>query len=92
MTRDEIIRLAREAGELKCDCCLPSYEETDIEGFKGFLERFAALVATAEREACAVVCERLPETFKIAADEFGYEAEIPTAENYAAAIRARGEK
>ena len=45
----------------------------------------------AEREACAVVCERLPETFKIAADEFGYKAEVPTAENYAAAIRARGD-
>jgi D-aminopeptidase len=45
----------------------------------------------AEREACAKVCERLPETFRIAADEFGYQAEMPTAENYAAAIRARGE-
>jgi hypothetical protein len=50
MTRDDIIRMAREAGEVKCDCCLPSYEETDIEGFEGFLERFAALVAAAERE------------------------------------------
>ena len=46
---------------------------------------------SAEREACAVVCEKLPETFKIAADEFGYKAEAPTAENYAAAIRTRGE-
>ena len=54
-------------------------------------ERFAALVAAAERETCAEVCEKLPETFKIAADEFGYKAETPTAENYAAAIRARGE-
>lgn len=49
------------------------------------------MAVLAEREACARVCERLPETFKIAADEFGYKAEIPTAENYAAAIRARGE-
>jgi hypothetical protein len=49
-------------------------------------------VAEREREACAVVCERLPETFKIAADEFGYEAEIPTAENYAAAIRTRSDE
>ncbi len=55
------------------------------------LKKFIALVEAAEREACAKVCEKLPETFKIAADEFGYKAEMPTAENYAAAIRARGE-
>ena len=55
------------------------------------LKKFIALVEAAEREACAKVCEKLPETFKIAADEFGYKAEAPTAENYAAAIRARGE-
>jgi D-aminopeptidase len=45
----------------------------------------------AEREACAKVCEKLPETFKIAADEFGYTAEQPIAENYATAIRRMGE-
>ena len=55
------------------------------------LKKFIALVEAAEREACAKVCEKLPKTFKIAADEFGYKAEAPTAENYAAAIRARGE-
>ncbi len=58
MNREDIIRMAREAGELKCDCCLPYYEETDIDGFEGFLERFAALVAASEREACAKVCEQ----------------------------------
>jgi hypothetical protein len=50
MTRDDIIRMAREVGDLKCDCCLPYYEETDIEGFEEFLERFAELVEAAERE------------------------------------------
>jgi hypothetical protein len=44
MGREDIIKMAREAGELKCDCCLPYYEETDIEGFEVFLERFAQLV------------------------------------------------
>ena len=83
MTRDDIIRMAEHAG-----FGMP----VQVFQFRAEeLERFAALVAAAEREACAVVCERLPETFKIAADEFGYEAETPTAENYAAAIRARGE-
>jgi D-aminopeptidase len=80
MTRDDIIRLAREAG-------LWMMSDERIAA----VERFAVLVAEREREACAEVCERLPETFKIAAKEFGYTAEQPTAENYAAAIRARSE-
>ena len=90
MTRDDIIRMARKAN---------LHERTKVAG--GYivnipnlenLERFAALVAAAEREACAKVCERLPETFKIAADEFDYQAEMPTAENYAAAIRTRSDE
>jgi hypothetical protein len=47
--------------------------------------------ALAEREACAVVCEKLPETFRLAAKEFGYQPETPTAENYATAIRTRSD-
>ncbi len=43
MTRDDIERLTREAG------CFDATPE--------FLARFAALVAAAEREACAKVCE-----------------------------------
>jgi sugar-specific transcriptional regulator TrmB len=84
MTRDDIIRMTREAG-------LDQWDGTSNH-FASIMERFAALVAAAEREACAEVCERLPETFKIAADEFGYTAEQPTAENYAAAIRARSDE
>jgi hypothetical protein len=53
MTRDDIIRMAREAGELKCNCCLPYYEEVDIKGFEGFLKRFAAIVSAHEREKVA---------------------------------------
>jgi hypothetical protein len=49
MTRDEVIRLARDAG-------LTGLVEADvIENF----ERFAALVAAAEREACAKRCEEV---------------------------------
>ncbi len=43
MTKDEVIRMAREAGLF-------------YDGPKE-LEKFAALVAAAEREACAKVCE-----------------------------------
>ena len=92
MTRDDIIRMAKESG---LDSILDdwlheftpgNWPKTDIQE----LDHFVALVAAAEREGCAVVCEKLPETFRAAADEFGYIAQQPTAENYAAAIRARG--
>ena len=46
MTQDEIIHMAQEAG-MTTAVVLPD------------LERFAALVAAAEREACAKLCEEL---------------------------------
>lgn len=50
MTRDDIIRMAHEAGILE-------YGYPVGERVAGELERFADLVAAAEREACAKVCE-----------------------------------
>lgn len=47
MNKEDIIRMAREAGGLP-----------DPMVFIGAYERFAALVAAAEREACARVCDR----------------------------------
>lgn len=49
MTREDIIKLAREAGFAH------SWSEAAGEA----LERFAALVAAHEREACAKVCADL---------------------------------
>jgi hypothetical protein len=98
MTRDDIIRMAREAG-------LPyEYDTGRILDLKQ-LERFAALVAeevrgqtiesekrgwlhaidkmvAAEREACAKVCEDI---------DVEYEGEDVLATWCAAAIRARGQ-
>ena len=68
MNREEIIRMAQEA-----DLWLTSPER--IEAVK----RFAVLVAAAEREACAKVCEQA------GIDGYGTLAA-------AAMIRARGEK
>lgn len=52
MTNDDIIRMALEAGYQHADAV------GTCEDFAYFsLERFAALVAAAEREACAKVCE-----------------------------------
>jgi hypothetical protein len=48
--REEIIRMAREAGLLAED-------EAWVSPHQEAMERFAALVAAAEREACAKVCE-----------------------------------
>jgi len=75
LNRDDIIKLTREAD--------PGFEADphlgeSIVGMEA-IERFAALVAAAERKACAKVCE-----------EF-YSIEW-LAQNCAAAIRARGEK
>lgn len=46
MTREDIIKLAQDAG-------MTGLSLIDA----GYLERFAALVAAAEREACAKVCD-----------------------------------
>jgi hypothetical protein len=65
MNREDIIRMAKEAGYLAW--------HIDPRA-----ERFAALVAAAEREACAKVCDE--------------EATIEgVAQRCAAAIRARGD-
>lgn len=61
MTREEIIRLAREAG-LESYGPTPSAPES-YGVFVDCVERFAALVerraAAAEREACALVCKTI---------------------------------
>jgi DNA-binding GntR family transcriptional regulator len=54
MTRDDIIRMARGAG-FKFNSLGGTYTSGKLDEH---LERFAALVAAAEREACAKVCEK----------------------------------
>lgn len=77
MNRDDVLRLAQEAGIVWSDHTVVGSEEN-------LLERFAALVAAHERDACAKVCEQMSgpiETYNTA-----YEHYIKCAE----AIRARG--
>jgi hypothetical protein len=53
MTRDDIIRMAREAGfPFNKYGLLTADDEGEIDA-DAMLERFAALVAAAEREVCA---------------------------------------
>ena len=77
MSRDELIAMAREAD-------LIDFRDADddphTEQMVEFLERFAALVAAKEREACAQV-----------AMEFRRGAGDPVCSEVAAAIRALNE-
>lgn len=76
MTQDDILRMAREAG------LLAGADLTSDRNrlFTAGLERFAALVAAAEREACAKVVEAYSE------DDWGYLYQSDCTD----AIRARG--
>ena len=80
MTRDDIIRMAQEA-RLAFDCDdYPDIWQTYMNVGREEIERFAALVAAAEREACAQI-----------ADEVGDDDEDCHAWTAADAIRARSE-
>lgn len=84
MTKEDILRMAREAG-------FDTYNESIYvwarqETITKELTALAALVAAAEREACAKVCEDIP--VPQGPTELTH---IPTLERCAAAIRARGE-
>jgi hypothetical protein len=79
MTQEDMIRMAREAGFAERDAMF----RVAFVANKNNLERFAALVAAAEREACAKVC-----------DDFEVDAHDNNDLIYrecATAIRARGQ-
>ena len=91
MDREDIIRMAREAGF--------QVYETDVWITDGWwleeLERFAALVAAAERRACVKVCEEVESRAEELWDKFAYPEDqgmASGARQCTNAIRARGEK
>lgn len=94
MTTDDILRIAREADPFGDDGRLVSLAMLT----PGTLERFAALVAAAEREGCAKVCEAWAKDHATAASSPGDECTyencdfVAAASDCAAAIRARGEQ
>lgn len=84
MTKEDILHLAREAG-------FDEWAGTDDVRFIAVISHFAELVATAERTACAKICETLTKP----------SAPVPLhplngwllgTHDCEAAIRARGEK
>ncbi len=93
-SRDEVIRMANEAAmplrvlsDEYCDAVgLPRGTVGGINGVTiGDVERFGALVAAAEREACAQICD----VYAAGADECEYVPKIDSAKYCAEDIRAR---
>jgi hypothetical protein len=81
MTRDDIIKLMREACDKdKVDACANGFWTITQDE----IERFAALVAAAEREECLRLCDA-----RYMGDNSREDME---ARRCAAAIRARGNK
>jgi hypothetical protein len=79
MTQEDIIRMARKVGLIV---------DANQSGFDS-VEAFAALVAAAEREACAKVCDDLYRAWTLEEDED--EIEPPDAIDCKLAIQARGQ-
>lgn len=78
MNRNDIFRMGREAG-------FDEWENTDNVYFLEVIVRFAVLVAAAEREACAKVCDEVIRDLYIVDGDASEEVS-----RCAAAIRARG--
>lgn len=57
MTRDDIISVALEAGIERCTCKSTTCDMLHSVTTFDHLGRFASLVAAAERERCAEVCD-----------------------------------
>lgn len=51
MTEEDVIKIAREAGLINCDCCFPFWPEDDQTNWQIFFKRFATIIAAAERNA-----------------------------------------
>ena len=82
MTREDIIRMAQEAGFFIQQDEIYSMSTQSDQELTEWIENFAALVASAEREACAKVCDVLAYHPEFASD---------VTKLAAMAIRARGQ-
>jgi hypothetical protein len=97
MTKDEILSMAGQVDAVtKVLLDRKEHQGMNHETFVWFLERFAALVAENEREACARVCEdqkyMILEPLKTYSASAVCDANKRTALYLAKAIRARGKE
>ena len=89
MTHDEIIDMAEKAGLASGSDEYPDIWQTYMYVGKKEIEAFAKLIAEAEREACAKVCDELiaPDIYR----DTDVSMWDVTCMDCAAAIRARGQ-
>ena len=85
MNQAEIIAMAKEAGLLP-DNSHPAPETRAMRQRSNAVQRFAALVAAKEREACALVCDRMAQDAALS------NRRRCDADALARSIRARGTK
>ena len=86
MTREEIIRIAKDSGCYREDC---GFAECDFDA----VMRFASLVAVAEREACAALHDSEDVLAPVGQSAWGeayQDGWIAGVSAYREAIRARG--
>jgi hypothetical protein len=88
MSRDDIIRMADQAGLAFASEEFPHIWQIYMNPGREQIELFAALVAAAEREACARVCESMPLEWTDQPDIA--QAELATIRDCALVIRSRG--
>ena len=82
MNREDIVRMAEECG-------IPEFENNESQAKN--IMRFAALVASAEREACAEVCKKHADVYeKLEGNPTAKSAWAACIDNRDA-IRARGQ-
>lgn len=85
MSRDDIIRMARDAGKYADAEYQRAWEAGEGASWQSIRdERFAALVAAHEREECAKVCDEQQDRARTSTG-------AARADACAAAIRARGQ-
>ena len=86
MTQEDVVRMAREAGVFEVSYPHPAGNMVEVE-------RFAALVAAAEREACAEICDRLERRYGECPDVEPWAQGFKEGASVSAAkIRARGQE
>lgn len=83
MTRDDIFRIARECQKEDYSCEAGHWFKMEVKD----LERFAVLIAEAERESCAMECINLAHKWT----RLGAWGENNEFHECAEAIRARGQ-
>jgi hypothetical protein len=89
MTKDDILSMAKKAGfDCGPDDCVYNPDTLDGKALDKYLERFAALVAEKEREACQAVCINLGNKWT----QMGAWGSNTEFDQCADAIRARGNK